>query len=418
MSGQYGQSDTIGLVGLRRSVVSLIQSAQLVCATVSVGQSSTISLVVISCGLHHSRCSKSSQFITVGARHRRCSDDNWWVSWIEPRMGYRSLRASGERSSDLLTHSLHGRVEREWVVVEEGQRAKPCQLLVVYRAMSEQKQRVLKSLPQTGDWSSKRKEENVPRLSKERRETALLEKRKRCASIGGRSSLLAPTGPKESEKKEEEGKGILLQPEDQSALARPVDGSRVVRSKDLDVVEEHKTEKEWVDLFGGSTDLEGKIDAIVGLRKLLSVEKQGEDLSVAVLNLFDTGFLQGLIEAMVKQECGLKLVPEYLWIVQNVCSTDHCEYFVKHGGCKMLAVLLQARRLLPLEALDSLLCCIGNVAFDNRDYRSRILSDGFLEPLIVLAQELLVVHGAEGVTSRGTEVVEFSLASTLGGTVS
>jgi len=115
------------------------------------------------------------------------------------------------------------------------------------------------------------------------------------------------------------------------------------------------------------------LEAVQGIRKMLSVEK-----NPPVLDVIEAGAVPVLVGLLQRNDLE-KVQFEAAWALTNVASTQYTEEVVTCGAVPDLARLLLSGNA---DVREQSAWCLGNIAGDNPTLRDVVLSSGALEPLL------------------------------------
>jgi importin subunit alpha-1 len=124
-----------------------------------------------------------------------------------------------------------------------------------------------------------------------------------------------------------------------------------------------------------SDDEKKKIEAIIEIRKLLSIQKNPPIDEIIKLNLIP------IFIGYLKKRENPQIQFEAAWILTNVASgnSEQTMALIQGGAVKLLVNLLEN----PIENIkEQSIWALGNIAGDSPHCRNNVLEDGILEPLL------------------------------------
>lgn len=157
----------------------------------------------------------------------------------------------------------------------------------------------------------------------------------------------------------------------EETIAQSQDSNNVVDKKLLPLPKRIQSIMETLQRQGITE--EEVLEAVRGLRKILSVEK-----NVPVTEVIDSGALPILVTLL---GAGIpdKIQFESAWALTNVASTDRTSSIVECGALPPLIELLLSSNA---DLREQSAWCLGNVAGDSAELRDLVLSHGAMEPLL------------------------------------
>lgn len=140
-----------------------------------------------------------------------------------------------------------------------------------------------------------------------------------------------------------------------------------------------------------SADPSANMDAVVALRKMLSVEKNPPISQVVAM-----GAVPRLVEFLA-QEGRSKLQFEAAWALTNIASgtTEQCHALIEHGAVQHFVNNMLAH---DPELREQCVWALGNIAGDSPTFRDFCMAAGMLHPLLTL---LMDVNSSESMRHNG-----------------